>query len=99
MSAPQADADLGRIRHLWFSPVRCFRARLERPPRYLAALAPLVAYTAFTSVAVLVVMGKSRRVGGCRPRGAWKQLRCLPPGSVMPSGSYRALRRRAPYSR
>ena len=62
MSAPQADADLGRIRHLWFSPVRCFRARLERPPRYLAALAPLVAYTALTSVAVLVVMGKSRRV-------------------------------------
>ena len=62
MSAPQADAGLGRIRHLWFSPVRFFRARLERPPRYLAALAPLVAYTALTSAAVLVVMGKTRRV-------------------------------------
>ena len=62
MSAPQADADLGRIRHLWFSPVRCFRARLERPPRYLAALAPLAAYIALTSAAVLVVGGKTRRV-------------------------------------
>ena len=41
MTARQADAGLGRVRHLWFSPVRFFRARLEQPPRYLGALVPL----------------------------------------------------------
>ncbi len=62
MTARQTDAGFGRIRHLWFSPVRFFRARLERPPGYLGALAPLVAYIALASAAVLVVVGKTRRV-------------------------------------
>ena len=62
MSAPQADADLGRIRHLWFSPVRFFRARLEQPPRYPGALAPLAVYIALMSAAVVVAGGKTRRV-------------------------------------
>ena len=31
MTARQTEAGFGRIRHLWFSPVRFFRARLERP--------------------------------------------------------------------
>ena len=70
MNALQADACLGRIRHLWFSPVRFFRARLERPPRYLAALAPLVAYTVLTSAAVLVVMDKTRRMAEVAFAGA-----------------------------
>ncbi len=62
MSAPRVEVGLDRVRHLWFSPVRFFRARLEGPPRYLAALVPLAAYTALTSAAVLVVMDKTRRV-------------------------------------
>ena len=80
MSTPQADADLGRIRHLWFSPVRCLRARLERPPRHLAALAPLAAYTALTSAAVLVGMGKSRRVAEVALAGV--EAAALPPAWV-----------------
>lgn len=80
MSAPQADAGLGRIRHLWFSPVRFFRARLERPPRYLGALAPLAAYIALTSAAVLVAMGKTRRVTEVAFAGV--EAAALPPAWV-----------------
>lgn len=80
MTARQADAGLGRVRHLWFSPVRFFRARLEQPPRYLGALVPLAAYIALTSAAVLVVGGKTRRVTEAAFAGVEAPL--LPPAWV-----------------
>lgn len=59
MTGYGTDARFGALRHLWFSPVRCFRARLERSPRHAAALTPLAAYLALTSAAMLVVSAKT----------------------------------------
>ena len=80
MTGRQAAAGLGRIRHLWFSPVRFFRARLEQPPRYPGALAPLAAYIALTSAAVLVAGGKTRRVAEAAFAGV--EVPPLPPAWV-----------------
>lgn len=80
MTARQADAGLGRVRHLWFSPVRFFRARLEQPPRHLGALVPLAAYIALTSAAVLATGGKTRRVTEAAFAGVEAPL--LPPAWV-----------------
>lgn len=62
MSGRNAQGRVGASGHLLFSPIRFFRARLERPPDYLAALAPLAAYAALTTAAVLVSGRKTREM-------------------------------------
>ena len=52
--------DFGAPWRLLTSPLRFFRSRLERQPDYLAALAPLAAYTVLASAAALVVARKTR---------------------------------------
>ena len=59
MTGHGTDAGFGSLRYLWFSPIRCFRARLARSPRHAAALTPLAAYLAVTSAAVLVVSART----------------------------------------
>ena len=60
MTGRVAASGFGAPWRLLTSPVRFFRARLERPPGYLAALAPLAAYAVLASAAVLVVARETR---------------------------------------
>ena len=62
MTDQAADAGFGALRHLLFSPIRFYRARLEARPRYLVALAPLAAYIVLSSATVLVATRKTQRV-------------------------------------
>ena len=62
MIVQAADADFGALRHLMFSPIRFYRARLEARPRYLGALVPPAAYVVLSSAAVLVVTRKTHGV-------------------------------------
>ena len=60
MTGHVAASDFGAPWRLLSSPLRFFRSRLERQPRYLAALAPLAAYAVLSTAAVLVVARETR---------------------------------------
>lgn len=62
MTGRNARSRVGTFGQLLFSPIRFFRARLERPPNYPAALAPLAAYVVLTTATVLVSGRKTREV-------------------------------------
>ena len=59
-ASPHFSPGFGAPWRLLTSPVRYFRSRLERQPRYLVALAPLAAYAVLASAAVLVVARETR---------------------------------------
>lgn len=79
MTFQAADSGFGALWHLLFSPVRFYRARLEAPPRYLAALVPLAAHIVLSSATVLAATRKTQRVtevafeqaGLAAPAPAW----------------------------
>lgn len=62
MDEQPVGARFGRLRHLFASPVRFFRARLNGPPRHAAALLPVFLYIALTSAAALVSTRRIRQV-------------------------------------
>ena len=62
MIAQETGAGFVALRHLVFSPIRFYRARLEAKPRYLAALVPLGAYVALSSATAFLTARRSQRV-------------------------------------
>lgn len=60
MAGQHTRRPVGAIGQLLFSPIRFFRARLERPPDYVAAFVPLAAYAVLVTAAALVTGRKTR---------------------------------------